>query len=162
MTPDPLIADLRAKMEAATAAPWNLCRHLESEDADKACSCGYRGVIFGPEHDVAYAVFQPGHDLPLRQEEWGSEPARYPRQVEIANAQLAVAMRNHLPALLDRIERAEKALVWIAETPRETFSGPHQHGEWCRQIARDAAAIRALKGEGDHIAKAGKAIDIDA
>lgn len=80
-----------------TPGPWELCQHLKGMAEDQACKCGYRGVIFGPEHDVAMAVCQPGHELPRRKEEWGSEPSRYPREVELANARLIAAA----PCLLD-------------------------------------------------------------
>ena len=99
-----MIEELKALAEKATPGPWDLCQHLKSVDADNACSCGYRGVVFGPEHDVAMAVFQPGHERPVREEEWGSEPPRYPREVEIANSHLIVALVNNLPAILSALE----------------------------------------------------------
>lgn len=83
-----------------TPGPWHLCQHLKGLEEDSACSCGYRGVIFGPDEDVAMAICQPGHERPKREEEWGSEPARYPRAVELANARLIAAS----PALLDVLE----------------------------------------------------------
>lgn len=82
-----------------TPGPWHLCQHLKSAEDDLACTCGYRGVIYGPDHDIAYAICQPGHDRPWREEEWGSEPARYPREVELANARLIAAAPDMLEAL---------------------------------------------------------------
>lgn len=90
---------------AHTPGPWTLCRHLESIEADNDCSCGYRGVIFGPEHDVAMAICQPGHDPAPRGEE-GTEPCRYSREVELANSRLIAAA----PELLSQLQFAVKLL----------------------------------------------------
>jgi hypothetical protein len=103
--PTELVERLERLSSVATPAPWHLCQHLKSMEDDTACPCGYRGVVSGPEHDDMFAVFQPGHELPRHEEEWGTEPARYPREVEIANSQLIVAMRNALPDLLATITR---------------------------------------------------------
>lgn len=107
---------------AHTPGPWFVCRHLESVDADNGCRCGYRGVIYGPEHSTAMAICQPGHEpAPAGQE--GSEPGRYPREVEIANAHLIAAS----PALYAACEAAlathtlsesEKGLPTLLEVGR--------------------------------------------
>ncbi len=104
-----LIAKLRALSATATPGPWELCQHLKSAEDDAACRCGYRGVVFGPNADAAYAVFQPGHERPRREEEWGTEPARYERTVEIANSHLIVEAVNSLPVLLNAVEQAYEA-----------------------------------------------------
>lgn len=90
-----------------TPGPWHLCQHLKSMECDQACKCGYRGVIFGPEHNVAMAICQPGHELPRHEEQWGSEPARYPREVELANAHLIAAA----PDLLEALVKARNTLA---------------------------------------------------
>jgi hypothetical protein len=72
-----------------TPGPWHVCQHLKSMECDQACSCGYRGVIYGPGDDDK-AICQPGHELPPKGVE-GTEPGRYPREVEIANAHLIAA-----------------------------------------------------------------------
>ncbi len=84
-----------------TPGPWHLCQHLKSMECDAACPCGYRGVVFGPDRDTAFAICQPGHELPRREEEWGSEPPRYPRDVELANMRLVAASPDLLDALIE-------------------------------------------------------------
>lgn len=95
--------------EKHTPGPWSLCHHLKSMEHDTACSCGYRGVVYGPEHDAAFAICQPGHELPRREEEWGTEPARYPREVELANMRLIAAA----PTLKDACAAAEDFIATI-------------------------------------------------
>jgi hypothetical protein len=97
-----------------TPGPWELCAHLAFPDTDEKCGCGYRGVIFGPHSDKA--ICQPGHD-PAPKEQEGSEPGRYPREVEIANARLIAAA----PELY---EAAAKHLEWI----EKEHSGPDYGG----------------------------------
>lgn len=87
-----------------TPGPWTLCTHLESAGKDRACGCGYRGVIFGPSHDPAMAICQPGHDPAAKGEE-GTEPQRYPREVELANARLIAASPDLLAALIPFTQR---------------------------------------------------------
>jgi hypothetical protein len=86
-------------MSGHTPAPWGLCHHLKSIEHDKDCSCGYRGVIYGPEYDGAFAICQPGHDAEIIGQE-GLGPRRYPREVEIANAHLIAASPDLLAALI--------------------------------------------------------------
>lgn len=105
--PSALADELERLMEKATPGPWHLCQHLKSVECDAACKCGYRGVVFGPDHDVAYAVMQPGHELPRREEEYGLEPATYPRPQQIADMHLAVWLRNHADQILTAL-RAER------------------------------------------------------
>lgn len=78
-----------------TPGPWVLCAHLRDNDA---CECGYRGVIFGPE-PIGYAICQPGHE-PAPEGQEGTEPPRYPREVEIANSHLIAAAPELLAALM--------------------------------------------------------------
>lgn len=79
-----------------TPGPWELCAHLAMPHVDEKCGCGYRGVIFGPDDDKA--ICQPGHE-PAPQGQDGSEPGRYPREVEIANARLIAAAPDLYRAL---------------------------------------------------------------
>lgn len=81
-----------------TPGPWTLCAHLSNIDGEIGCSCGYRGVIFGPESaGFGYAICQPGHEpAPPGQE--GTEPPRYDRMTEIANAHLIAASPDLLEA----------------------------------------------------------------
>lgn len=119
-----------------TPGPWSVCQHLKSVECDSACKCGYRGVIFGPDEHVAMAICQPGHDRPQREEEWGTEPQRYPREVEIANAHLIAAA----PTLLEALESAP-------------IIGPFESGHdfkkrqdvWLREVYQPAIAL--AKGE---------------
>jgi hypothetical protein len=111
-TPDiaAMIAEIEKAAKGSTPAPWELCQHLKSKECDEACKCGYRGVVFGPDHDVAYAVFQPGHD-PAPKGQEGSEPQRYPRTQEIANSHLMVAMRSAVPHLIDHIRALQERVA---------------------------------------------------
>jgi hypothetical protein len=95
---------------AATPGPWEVCRHLESVEADVACTCGYRGSVFGPDPDVPMAVCQPGHDAEIPGEE-GMGPQNYPRAVQIANAQhIAAANPAAVLELIALVERQEAEL----------------------------------------------------
>ena len=100
---------IRAQMEALaghTMGPWHLCAHLANDD-ENGCSCGYRGVIYGPQRE-GYAVCQPGHE-PAPEGQEGTEPPRYERSQEVRNARLiAVApdMRTTILALCDALDAA--------------------------------------------------------
>lgn len=114
-----------------TPGPWSLCQHLRSIERDRACSCGYRGVVFGPDA-TPFAICQPGHDpAPGGQE--GTEPARYPREVEIANARLIAAA----PELLDALEA-------LARHDFDDRDDPVIYNEVCR---RARAAIAKARGQ---------------
>lgn len=76
---------LEALAKAATPGPWTLCHHLKSVEHDKGCTCGYRGLIYGPDDVVPMAICQPGHDAEPEGQE-GLGPQRYERETEIANA----------------------------------------------------------------------------
>lgn len=80
-----------------TPGPWHLCFHLQSIENDRSCPCGQRGVVYGPEHDVATAVCEMGV-TPAPGIEAGTEPMRYPREVELANARLIAAAPDLLAA----------------------------------------------------------------
>lgn len=80
-----------------TPGPWSLCHHLQSVESDNACPCGYRGVVYGPCGD-ARAICQPGHE-PAPKGEEGTEPERYPRETEIANAHLIASAPDLYGAL---------------------------------------------------------------
>lgn len=71
-----------------TPGPWHLCAHLKDINEEVGCSCGYRGVIYGPE-PVGYAICQPGHEVYPGEEDL--TPPRYDRMTEIANAHLISA-----------------------------------------------------------------------
>lgn len=92
-----------------TPGPWLLCAHLKDGDQ---CSCGYRGVIWGPD---SKAICQPGHE-PAPEGQEGTEPERYPREVELANARLIAAA----PDLLN----AAKAVIAQWETPNWKLTEP--------------------------------------
>lgn len=146
-------SDLRAKAEAATAGPWSLCQHLKSVEDDIACRCGYRGVIWGPDHDRAMAICQPGHDAE-DPEQAGLAPERYPRPQEIANAAfIAAANPATMLALLDLLEEAEGALEWCVHTieaMRPTFvqakdEGHAYHDQIADQARTTLAKIRSAR-----------------
>lgn len=88
---------------AFTPGPWELCAHLAFPHVDKQCACGYRGVIFGPDDDKA--ICQPGHE-PAPKGQEGSEPGRYPREVEIANARLIASA----PELYEALEACNASM----------------------------------------------------
>lgn len=95
-------------LEGVTDGPWYLCAHLHSDEVDEGCSCGYRGVVFGPE-DHAMAVCQPGHDpAPIGEE--GTEPQRYDRATERQNSRFIAASRDLVPELLTRVVELEMAV----------------------------------------------------
>jgi hypothetical protein len=120
------LVELRALAAEATPGPWAVCQHLKSIEDDAACPCGYRGVIWGPEHDIAMAICQPGHDRPWREEEWGSEPGRYPREVEIANSQLIAAAPTMLTLLESQaatIAELEDELAGLRNAATDAYYG---------------------------------------
>lgn len=120
-----------------TPGPWSVCQHLKSVECDSACKCGYRGVIFGPDEHVAMAICQPGHDRPQREEEWGTEPQRYPREVEIANAHLIAAA----PTLLEALEKFAAYDDW------DDTDGVGMMLAYNEAITSARAAIALAKGE---------------
>lgn len=87
-----------------TLGPWSVCHHLNSKKDDDSCPCGYRGVVWGPDKNIAFAVCQPGHDPEITGEE-GMGPARYSRDVEIANAHLIAASPTLYAALEELLKR---------------------------------------------------------
>lgn len=105
---------IRAQMEALaghTMGPWHLCAHLANDD-ENGCSCGYRGVIYGPQRE-GYAVCQPGHE-PAPEGQEGTEPPRYERSQEVRNARLIAAaphMRATILALCDAYEYSRLAVA---------------------------------------------------
>lgn len=83
-------------------SPWGLCHHLQSEEKDKSCNCGYRGGIFGP--DGEHMICEIGSTV-IKGEE-GLETPRYPRSIELANAKLIAAAPELLEALIEVINWA--------------------------------------------------------
>lgn len=103
-----------------TPGPWQLCAHLKNINEEIGCSCGYRGVIFGPE-DAGFAICQPGHEpSPAGQE--GTEPPRYPRETEIANAHL-------IAAAPDLYEALEKATLELKQLHHDLFHTLYKNDE---------------------------------
>lgn len=155
--------ELEALLAKATPGEWHLCQHLKGVEEDAGCSCGYRGVVFGPEKD-GFAVFQPGHDPSPTGEEF-TEPQRYPRETEITNSQFIVALHNAAPDLIAkarRVERLEAILRAIIEYYEDRAWGTdapgHAHkvpGVWdgtgkdCEWCAAWNAARAALKENTD-------------
>lgn len=113
------LAELRAKAEAATPGPWEVCRHLEGVEEDNACSCGYRGVIWGPDHDVPMAICQPGHDREPEGQE-GLGPCRYERAQEIANSQHIAALN---PATALRLIQSAELVSELVEAGQRVLDG---------------------------------------
>lgn len=124
---------IRSQMEALaghTMGPWRLCAHLANDD-ENGCSCGYRGVIYGPQRE-GYAVCQPGHE-PAPEGQEGTEPPRYERSQEIRNARLIAAapdMRETILTLCADVERLNAAIVrqaGAAKTLRECTLAEVRH-----------------------------------
>jgi len=88
---------------AAAANPPTLtvCRHLESEEADKACPCGYAGSVWA---DGEHMLFTMGDQ---RDVDDAFRAPRIDRTTEIATAQLLACLYNNAEWL---IELAAKAM----------------------------------------------------
>ena len=71
-----------------TKGPLLLCTHLQSVEKDRACGCGFRGVIGSGD----FAICEMGSTQIAGEE--GLELPRVPRQEEIANAHLIAAAYN--------------------------------------------------------------------
>ena len=84
-----IIQELRGLIAEATPGPWE-CDGAVLE---------YEGARFG---EVAYVIGKAGQQFPAK----------------AANAALIVAAINHLPALLDRLEAAERGWQPIETAPR--------------------------------------------
>lgn len=84
-----IIQELRGLIAKATPGPWE-CDGAVLE---------YEGARFG---EVAYVIGKAGQQFPAK----------------AANAALIVAAINHLPALLDRLEAAERGWQPIETAPR--------------------------------------------
>jgi len=103
------IDELERLAKSATPGPWVVCQHLKSVEADQACTCGYRGVIFGPEQDIPMAICQQGHDQELDGQE-GLGPQNYPREVQIANGRwIAAANPTAILELITELKACEAA-----------------------------------------------------
>ncbi|MGQ3671831.1 hypothetical protein ACT6QG_05485 [Xanthobacter sp. TB0136] len=145
--------ELRKLLDAATPGPWSLCHHLRSKENDEGCSCGYRGVVFGPELE-GFAVCQPGHDpAPVGQE--GLVPQRYPRATELANAQLIAHLPDLAAELLKLRERNAQLLNYCSATVHDlqsaltTLEALDLRAELPRTVAslKDASEFMRLAAE---------------
>lgn len=102
------LSEIRARCEAATPGPWKLCHHLESEEKDKSCPCGFPGDIWGPDFDGRMNNVVCG--IGPHCYEGSDMIPRYERSVELKNAAFIAASREDIPKLLDEVERLRKAL----------------------------------------------------
>lgn len=76
-----------------TPGPWTLCFHLQSEENDKKCPCGFHGDIWADDK-VVCSIGVPHIDP-------SSEMVpRHDRSIELANAHLIVAA----PEMLEAVE----------------------------------------------------------
>ena len=136
---------IKKALEGVTPGPWELCAHLKHNDA---CSCGYRGVIYGPESD-GYAICQPGHE-PAPEGQEGTEPPRYPRDVEIANMRYISAVNpvavSELITSLEALQRENERLQ--AEIYRKS-SMPGDHRYWEGRYRDEAAENERLRNKVD-------------
>lgn len=97
-----------------TKGPWKLCYHLESEENDKSCPCGYRGGIWGGD-EVAVVCEMGSTEI----KEELSLP-RYDRKQELANAQLISAAPELLEAL-QKVYRLAKQIGLAEDLDFEEF-----------------------------------------
>ncbi len=110
--------DLRALLAKATPGPW---------DADGwTGTVRGAGVQFTGEHDAVWAKDESGEwtlicPTGLRDEPQSNE-----------NAQLIVAAVNALPALLDRLEAAERRFAYVEQNMRyePDMGGNHKWWRW--------------------------------
>lgn len=78
-------------MAEHTTTPWQLCHHLQSDEKDASCKCGYRGGIWGGDGEVLVCEMgncnrHEGHDMV----DTGDRPT------QLANAAFIVkAVNNH-------------------------------------------------------------------
>lgn len=141
------LEEIKKALEGVTPGPWELCAHLKHNDA---CSCGYRGVIYGPEPD-GFAICQPGHE-PAPEGQEGTEPPRYPRDVEIANMRYIAAVNpaaiSELLSTLESLQRENERLS--DDVKREAELATHMANDCNDAQARAEAAeaeVKRLRGE---------------
>lgn len=96
-----LWADLLAK---STPPTLGVCRHLESEEADKACRCGYSGSVWA---DGEHVLFTMGDIRDPRFPELSAP--RIDRSAEIASAQLLTCLFNNAEWLIELAAKAMEA-----------------------------------------------------
>jgi hypothetical protein len=134
------IENLETLAKAATPGPWTVCKHLESVEADLACTCGYRGVVFGPDHDAPMAICQPGHDPDPVGEE-GLGPQNYARAQQIANGQwIAAANPAAILELCAEVRRLRESIRLQANAARAGMDAAKRTSTIQFQLAEQARA----------------------
>lgn len=107
-----------------------LCHHLQSAECDASCTCGYRGVVWGPKVKTGdrLAFCQPGHEV-APGEQAGSEPPSYSRELQLQHMQRVVALWNAMLSIQNPSDfvRAARELGKATEQfvyDVEAFGGP--------------------------------------
>jgi len=92
----------RELLAKANPPTLTVCRHLESEEADKACRCGYSGSVWADGEHVLFTmgdIRDPAHPE--------MSAPRIERPAEIASAQLLTCLFNNADWLIELAAQAE-------------------------------------------------------
>lgn len=94
----------RELLNKAIPPTLTVCRHLESEEADKACRCGYSGSVWADGERVLFTM----GDIRDPEHPEMSAP-RVERPAEIASAQLITCLFNNAEWLIGLAAQAIEA-----------------------------------------------------
>jgi len=107
--------------------PWGLCFHLQSEQNDKKCSCGYRGSVW--TSDGNHIICEMGESLDPQTGELWHEPLPRDEQIKLAHL---------IAAAPDLLEALKSAVEWIEEECEIVIGSAEEHclNDYCAAIAK--------------------------